>query len=266
MKTENSSKGGIQVSAFLVILCCLAVTFTIFFFVFGSAHNFEKNDTANHPLNIMGTIYKGGIIVPIIQGLLLTVVVLSVERFFALTRANGKGNLTKFVQNIRLNLQEGNVERAKELCHEQKGSVANVVESALGKYKEMEANSELSKEQKLLTIQKEIEEATALEMPGLEQNLAVVATMTTLGTLLGLLGTVVGMIRAFAAMATAGAPDSIALSTGISEALINTAFGIGTGALAVISYNYFTSKIDRITYVIDEVGFTIVQSYSTSHK
>ena len=86
------------------------------------------------------------------------------------------------------------------------------------------------------------------------------------GTLVGLLGTVIGMIRAFAALANAGAPDSIALSTGISEALINTAFGIATGACAVISYNYYTSKIDKLTYSIDEVGFTIVSAYAVAHK
>lgn len=130
----------------------------------------------------------------------------------------------------------------------------------------MEANDTLTKEQKLAYIQKEVEEATALELPTLEQNLSVVATMTTLGTLTGLLGTVLGMIKAFAALANAGAPDSIALSTGISEALVNTAFGIGTGALAVISYNFFTSKIDKITYAIDEVGFSIVQTYAATHK
>ncbi|HQJ90620.1 MAG TPA: MotA/TolQ/ExbB proton channel family protein, partial [Paludibacteraceae bacterium] len=140
--------------------------------------------------------------------------------------------------------------------------VANVVKSSLTKYKEMSENNELTKEQKIANIQKEVEEATSLELPSLEQNLGVVATITTLGTLMGLLGTVVGMIRSFAALANSGSPDSIALSTGISEALINTAFGIATGALAVISYNYFTSKIDSITYCIDEVGFTVVQSYS----
>jgi biopolymer transport protein ExbB len=214
----------------------------------------------------LGTIYKGGVIVPVIQTLLLTVLVLSVERFIAIRKANGKGSLVKFVQNVKDALQKNNVAEADELCEKQKGSVANVVTSALVKYKEVESEPLLTKDQKLLTIQKEIEEATALELPSLEQNLGVIATITTLGTLMGLLGTVIGMIKSFAALANAGSPDSIALSTGISEALINTAFGIATGALAVISYNYFTSKIDKITYAIDEVGFTIVQSYSTTHK
>jgi len=100
----------------------------------------------------------------------------------------------------------------------------------------------------------------------LEQNLVVISTISTIATLLGLLGTVLGMIRAFAAMANAGAPDSTALATGISEALINTAFGIGTAALAIIVYNYFTTRIDKLTFSIDEVGFTISQSYAANNK
>ena len=134
------------------------------------------------------------------------------------------------------------------------------------RYKALENDQTMNKDQKLMSIQKEIEEATSLELPGLEQNLVILATITSVSTLLGLLGTVLGMIRAFAALANAGAPDSVALATGISEALINTAFGILTGALAVISYNYFTSKIDSITYGIDEVGFSIVQTFAASHK
>ena len=73
-------------------------------------------------------------------------------------------------------------------------------------------------------------------MPSLQQNLPIVATMTTLGTLVGLLGTVLGMIKSFQALgAGGGSVDSMELSIGISEALVNTAFGIATGACAVIS-------------------------------
>ena len=246
-------------SAFLVILCCFILAVCIFHFVLGNPANFMNNDPNNHPLpgNMLGTIYKGGVIVPVIQTLLLTVLVLSIERAFAIGKAKGKGNVVKFVKNVK---------EARELCVKQKGSVASVVYSALTKYEEMEKDTTLAKDQKLMNIQKELDEATALELPTLEQNLVVIATMTTLGTLTGLLGTVIGMIKSFAALANAGSPDSVALSAGISEALVNTAFGIATGALAVISYNYFTSKIDKLTYSIDEVGFTIVQTYAATHK
>jgi biopolymer transport protein ExbB len=110
-----------------------------------------------------------------------------------------------------------------------------------------------------------VEEATSLELPMLEKNLTIIATIASIATLMGLLGTVLGMIRSFAAMANAGAPDATALSTGISEALINTALGIGTSAISIIMYNYFTSSIDDLNYEIEEVGFTITQTFASKH-
>jgi biopolymer transport protein ExbB len=124
----------------------------------------------------------------------------------------------------------------------------------------------MTKDQKILAIQKELEDSTALELPMLEKNLTIIATLASVSTLVGLLGTVIGMIKAFAALAQAGAPDASALSNGISEALINTALGIGGSALAIISYNFFTSKIDTLTYSIDEVGFSIMQNFGAKSK
>ncbi len=218
-----------------------------------------------HPEDLVGTVYKGGVIVPILQTLLLTVIVLSVERAIALKSAKGTGSISKFVSDVKKCLAKNDIDGAQDLCKKQKGSVAAVVSAALNRYKEMHENTVLSKEQKITTLQKEVEEAMAIEMPSLQQNLPIVATLTTLGTLVGLLGTVIGMIKSFQALSASGAPDSTELSTGISEALINTAFGIATGAFAVISYNFYTNKIDNLTYAIDEIGFSIVQSFAATH-
>ena len=124
----------------------------------------------------------------------------------------------------------------------------------------------MTKEQKLLDIQKNIEEATSLELPSLEQNLPALATISSVATMMGLLGTVLGMIRAFGALAQAGAPDALALANGISEALINTAFGIFGSLLAIIFYNYFSTKIDGMTYKIDEAGFSLTQTFAAQAK
>ncbi|MDD3039344.1 MotA/TolQ/ExbB proton channel family protein [Bacteroides sp.] len=262
--TKKTQVVGIK-NAGIVIICCFIIALCIFYFLLGNGANFMNNDPDNHPLNILGTIYKGGIIVPIIQTLLLTVIALSIERYIALRSAYGKGSLAKFVAHIKEALSAGDIKKAQAICDQQGGSVANVVTSTLRKYEEMENDATLSKEQKLLAIQKELEEATALEMPMMQQNLPIIATITTLGTLMGLLGTVIGMIRSFTALAVGGGTDSLALSQGISEALVNTAFGILTGALAVISYNYYTNKIDKLTYGLDEVGFSIVQTFAATH-
>ena len=253
-------------NAFVVILCCAVAAVLIFLFGMGAPGNFEGGTTDGHPLNLAGTVYKGGFIVPILMTLLLTVIVLSIERWIAISSASGKGNTAKFVADIKADLAANKIDAAMDRCRKQKGSVASVVYNTLVRYKEMDANNELSKEQKLTVLRNEVEEATALEMPGLSQNLPILATLTTLGTLVGLLGTVMGMIKSFQALASSGSPDSTELSTGISEALVNTAFGIATGAFAVISYNFFTNKIDNLTYAIDEIGFSIVASFAATHK
>jgi biopolymer transport protein ExbB len=74
------------------------------------------------------------------------------------------------------------------------------------------------------------------------------------------------MIKAFSALATAGAPDALALATGISEALINTAFGISGSTIALIMYNYFSTKIDGLTFKMDEAGFSLSQNFAASLK
>ena len=264
---KSSGFKGIK-SAGWVIVVCFVIAVCIYKFVLGNPDNFVNGDPNNHPINgnFLGTIYKGGVIVPVIQTLLLTVIALSIERFFALRAAFGRGSLSKFVANIKAALSAGDMVKAQEICDKQRGSVANVVGATLKTYNEMENATALDKDQKQLAIQKTLEEATALEMPMLQENLPILATITTLGTLMGLLGTVIGMIRSFAALAAGGSADSMALSQGISEALINTAFGILTGALAVISYNYYTNKIDKLTYSLDEVGFSIVQTFAATHK
>ena len=237
----------------------------IFKFILGNPSNFAGNDPAGHPLNLLGTIYKGGVIVPVIQTLLLTVIALSIERWIALRSAFGTGSLAKFVASVKAAVTKGDFAEAQRICDKQRGSVANVVSASIRAYKEMEATNGLKKAQKVAKIQQAHEEATQLEMPTLQMNLPILATIVTLGTLTGLLGTVIGMIRSFQALAAGGGGDSLALSTGISEALINTAFGILTSWCAVISYNTFTNKIDKLTYALDEVGYSIAQTYEASH-
>ena len=267
--TAKKESSGSSIFASLSIVLCLVVAFLLWKFVMGDPSNFEGGDPENgHPLpgNYFGMVYKGGYVVPVLMGLFLMVIVFSFERFFVINKADGKGNVDTFVGKVRGYLSAGNIDAAMAECDKQEGSVANVIKSGLKKYKEVEADSSLDTEQSVLAIQKDIEEATALEMPMLEQNLTVIATLVSIGTLMGLLGTVTGMIKAFAALSSAGTPDQAQLANGISEALINTATGIATSALAIIMYNIFTSKIDKLTYSIDEAGFSIIQTYASTHK
>ncbi|MBR4389385.1 MAG: MotA/TolQ/ExbB proton channel family protein [Prevotella sp.] len=262
---KSSGFQGIR-AAFWVIVVCFIIAICLYKFVLGNPNNFEAGDPEGHPINLLGTIYKGGYVVPIIHTLLLTVIALSIERWLALRTAFGKGSLAKFTAAIKEAISKQDFAKAQQLCDKQRGSVANVVSASIRAYQDMERTTGVKKAQKVAKIQQAHEEATQLEMPTLQMNLPILATLVTLGTLTGLLGTVTGMIKSFQALAAGGGGDSLALSTGISEALINTAFGILTSWCAVISYNTFSNKIDKLTYALDEVGYSIAQTYETTHQ
>jgi biopolymer transport protein ExbB len=199
--------------------------------------------------------------------MLLMVIVFSIERFLTIRKALGNGSIADFIRKVQYHLANRNVDAALSECDRQRGSVGNVMKAGLRRYKELISEGGLSTDQKVIAIQKEVEEATALELPMLSKNLVFLSTITSVGTLVALLGTVLGMIRSFAALGDSGSGgDSSALAVGISEALYNTALGIGTSALALIMYNIFTTKIDSITYGIDESGFTLTQSFASQYK
>lgn len=251
----------------MVIPVAFVISLVVYFFLMGAPSNFQGNNHDNLPLqgNILGIIYKGGYIVPILMTLLLTVLTFSLERYYTIKKAHGNIAPVKFVARLEKFLEAEDIKGAKAECDRVQGSVANVAKSTLDKYELLEKDTKMTKEQKILDIEKNIEEAISLEIPGLEENLPVLATISSLATLMGLLGTVLGMIRSFAALANAGAPDSVALATGISEALVNTAFGIAAAAIAIVSYSYFTTKIDKLTYAIDEASYSIVQTFAARH-
>ncbi len=254
--------------AAIVIPLVLVIGIVVFKVILGNPANFEGGNPAGHPIqgNYLGMMYKGGILVPILIGAFLLVWTVFFERMFTLAAAGGKGSTQNFIRKIQQFLSGGDINGAISECDKQKGSVANVLRAGLEKYKEVEHEPNMDRDQKVLSIQKEIEETTSLELPMLERNLVILATLSAVATLMGLLGTVLGMIRAFSAIATSGAPDAVALSNGISEALINTALGISTSAFAIIFYNYFTTRIDGMTYAIDEAGNSITQTFAAKHK
>jgi biopolymer transport protein ExbB len=265
VKKESSSASGMF--ATLTIPICIIVAILIFIFILGDVSHYEGGDVEKGtPTDFFGRIHRGGNLVPVIMSYLLMVIVFSIERFVVIGKASGTTAIDAFVRKIQSFLSAGNIDAAAAECDKQKGSVANVIKAGLKKYKEVENDSTMDVDQKTLAIQKDIEEATALEMPMLEQNLTIIATLVSIGTLTGLLGTVFGMINAFASLATSGSASSTALSASISEALVNTALGISTSAISIVMYNIFTSKIDKLTYAIDETGFSIVQTFAASHK
>jgi biopolymer transport protein ExbB len=269
--------GGIgSYATLLIIVGSIFVGILFYSFVLGSSSNFhpagcDPSSNDCHPVEggigqVFGLMYKGGVVVPLALGLLLMLLVFSVERFLALRIAAGTDEGGVFVQKVLTLLNAGQIDAAIAACDKQKGSVGNVTKEVLLKYKQMEHEPGMDKEQKMVAIQKTLEESVALEVPVLQKNMVVIATLVSLGTLVGLIGTVLGMIKAFSALGGGGgAPDAAALAVGISEALINTVVGITTSTIATVSYNGYSASIEALMHRMDEAGFSIVQTYSEKH-
>jgi biopolymer transport protein ExbB len=251
----------------VIVLCALG-GYLIYSQIMGSPVNFEGGNNHGHPLtgNYLGIIYKGGFIVPLLIAINLILLTFVVERLISLSSASGKGNLNGFVRSLQSLLNDNKIEEASQLCDKQRGSLANVMKAGLSRYRTLQSDKTLMNDQKVLALQKDLEEATALELPVLSQNLIILSTIASISVLVGLIGTVLGMIRAFGALATAGAPDSLALANGISEALVNTAFGITGSTLAIIAYNYFSARIDATTYKMDEASFSLTSTFASTLK
>ncbi len=276
VKTATSAqpKKSSNIISWIAPFLGIVLGYVLWRFWLGADSNFTAPDLTggfwpSHkgPKTGLSKMYEGGIVVPILIGNFLIVMIFVFERLLTVVRATGTGNNAEFVRSVQFHLANKEVDKALAACDKQKGSVGNVMKAGLKKYKEMISNTELETEQKVLNIQKEIEEATALELPMLEKNLVFLSTIASVATLLGLFGTVLGMIKSFSALGDEGGGDAAReLSKGISEALFNTALGIGTSAVAIIFYNVFTTRIDGITYGIDESGFTLTQSFAANYK
>ncbi len=205
-------------------------------------------------------IKDGGYLVISLIALTLMLIALVFERTFVLRRAQGKGSLSAFLKNVQQSVNGGDIDAAISACDKQRGSCANIIRAGLDRYKQMTEDGEVKGQKEMMeNVQRSIEEASMLEVPLLEKNLVMMSTIASIGTMVGLLGTVIGMIRSFEAMGRAGAPDAVQLAIGISEALINTAGGLVAGIGGIVAYNFFTTKIDNFTYMIDEASYSIVQ-------
>jgi biopolymer transport protein ExbB len=189
----------------------------------------------------------------------IMVVAFVIERLLALRRAEGHGSLSTFVKRVQGQVEAMDIDGAIQSCKEQRGTCASIMRAGLEKFRTMRGIHEPKMVQ--TEMQAAIQEAMMLEYPLLERNLSSISTIASIATLVGLLGTTLGMIRSFKALAKTGAPDAIALSLGISEALINTAGGLLVAIVGIIAYNYFFNRIDNFTYQIDEAAsYAMVQT------
>lgn len=202
-------------------------------------------------------IHQGGPLLVIGLTCFFLLMTFTIERLIVLARAGGRGPVVTFLHSVKQALEAGNVRQAIDVCKQRGGCLANVLGAGLERYESLRGTGP-DKKELLAETRQAIQVAGALESPILEKNLSAFSTIASIATMIGLLGTTIGMIRAFRAMSRAGAPDATQLALGISEALVNTALGLTTAIIAIVLYNYFTTRVDEFTNEVEDASWTVL--------
>ncbi|HNA17281.1 MAG TPA: MotA/TolQ/ExbB proton channel family protein, partial [Ferruginibacter sp.] len=166
--TSVQAKKSSNAISFLAPLLCLIAGYCIWRFGLGNPGNFGHPGEGwfwpshKEPKTALSKMYLGGIIVPVLIGTFLTMLTFVIERFLTISKASGTGSNADFIRKVQYQLANKNIDAALAECDKQKGSVGNVMKAGLHRYKEMTTNTELTTDQKVMAIQKEVEEATSL--------------------------------------------------------------------------------------------------------
>jgi biopolymer transport protein ExbB len=197
-----------------------------------------SQDNGDKTMSILELITSGGlggqIIMVLMIALSIAMVYIFVNRLSAVKRANKID--PQFMKDIKDHVANGNVQSAINLCERSDSPVARMIHKGL---------TRIGKP--LQDISASIENQGKLEIQRLERNLPYLATIAGGAPMLGLLGTVIGMILSFQDMATSGA-DRSGLAEGIYVALTTTAAGLVVGIIAYFGYNYLVSRIESVIY------------------
>ncbi len=190
-------------------------------------------------LPIIQLVEKGGWIMAILGLLSVVAVYIFIERYLVISRSSREDK--NFMNNIREFILSGKLDSAKALCQTNNSPIGRMIEKGLRR---------LGKP--LNDINAAIENVGKLEVSQLEKNVAGLATIAGAAPMLGFLGTVIGMIRAFYDMSMAGNNINIELlSQGIYQAMITTVGGLIVGIMAYIFYNVLVARIQKVVNILE---------------
>jgi biopolymer transport protein ExbB len=190
-------------------------------------------------MSVWELVMKGGWIMAILAVFSIIAIYIFVERFLIINSASREDN--NFMNHIRDFIHDGKIDAALALCHKTQNPIARMIEKGLRRIGKP-----------LNDINAAIENVGKLEVSRLEKNIATLATIAGAGPMLGFLGTVIGMIRAFYDMSMAGNNIDIALlSTGIYQAMITTVAGLVVGIIAFICYNVLVARVEKLVFKLE---------------
>ena len=199
-----------------------------------------ESGVTEEKLSLWNMALNGGWIMWVLLALLVLCLYIFFERFFTLNRTL-KSDSTQFMSNIRSYIHQGDIDGARSLAKSTNSPIARMVDSGL---------SRLGRP--LGDIQTSIENVGRLEVSDLEKRVSLIATVASLGPMIGFLGTVTGMIKAFFEMAHAGNNIEISvLSSGIYEAMVTTVGGLIVGIIAYFLYTLLVSRINNVVFQLE---------------
>lgn len=186
------------------------------------------------PMSFFVLFQQGGILMWPILATSVVAMAITIERLFSLRRATI--DTREFMDSIRSVLRQNRIAEALQMCEETQGPIARIMKAGIMKHDKSKAD-----------IREAIEDAGHLEVPRLERYLSALATCANIAPLLGLLGTVAGMIKAFAQIQyKQGQVNPSDLAEGIGNALVTTAAGLCVAIPALIVFNYFVSRVENM--------------------
>lgn len=190
--------------------------------------------------------HNGGILMYPIVGLFLLGLFVGLHRLVVIVWKGRSGTSAKVLKLLK----EGNTEKALTLNGGLKGSVGRVLSTVLSKtYPNRE------------TAEKALEEVFAAETPTLEKGLSTISVMATTAPLLGLLGTVMGMIQLFEVITLHGTSDPKLLAGGISVALVTTEAGLMVAIPLQLLHTFLSNRVDRVTAKMESAGFSVLNAF-----
>jgi biopolymer transport protein ExbB len=197
---------------------------------------------------------KGGIIMYIILFCSIVALAIFIERLWQIHRA--RMNTEKFMAEIGSTLRQNRIKDAIDICSNARGAVANILKAGILKHDRPKSE-----------IKEAIEEAGVYEVPELEKNISALATIAHVTPLLGLLGTVLGMVRAFQVIQEKGAVVNPGdLAGGIWEALITTVAGLSVAIPTFVAYNFLVSRVGRIILDMEKSSTDLVNILAQRQK
>ena len=229
----------------ILIFLSLSLTLT---FVFSDVCFADANNTSS-PLGILSFIEKGGFMMYPILFCSILVLGIGMERSYNLRRKNIID--ADFLEEIRSYWNWNDIQLGLQLCAAHDTSLSRILKIGLLRF-----GGQLDE------IERAIEGAGQHESSLLNSNLRILGAIANLTPMMGLLGTVFGMIKAFNVISQSGTGNPGLVASGISEALITTAAGMMVGIPALALYHYFRAKIDRYIFEMEEISFQLVEELS----